>query len=187
MVGTKYFEHTGNMTIQNARDNTRCILEFKQNGYWGPSNVVSGTVQGPSGEVVRRLEGKWDDQLAQTLDSSNFRVIWRMTPFPLDTHENYGFTVFAISLNEMFSDLVDKLPPTDSRFRPDVRALENGELEVAEEEKARIEEMQRERRRQGKDRQPRWFQQHGEEWVYCGGYWQARAQDWRGSETQPLW
>lgn len=187
VVGTKYLEHSGKMTIENTHDHTRCVLDFKQNGYWGASNVVSGTVHEPSGEVVCHLEGKWDDQMAQTFDSSNFRILWRMTPFPKNSHEYYGFTSFGITLNELTSDIVGKLPPTDSRFRPDVRALENGDLEEAEDQKTRVEEMQRERRRQGQDRQSRWFRQEGDEWVYSGGYWEARARGWKGEDIHPLW
>lgn len=187
MVGTKYLEHTGKMSIENTHDQTRCVLEFKQNGYWGASNQVSGTVYGPSGEAVSHLDGKWDDQMAQSLDSSHFRVLWRITPFPKNTHEYYGFTAFGITLNELTSDIVGKLPPTDSRFRPDVRALENGDLDVAEEEKVKVEELQRERRRRGEDRQPRWFKQDGDEWVYSGGYWEARAKNWKGEDLHPLW
>ena len=37
----------------------------------------------------------------------------------------------------------EKLPPTDSRLRPDQRHLENGEYEEAYKEKLRLEEKQR--------------------------------------------
>jgi len=188
MVGTKYLEHSGKMTIENTHDHTRCVLEFKQNGYWGASNVVSGTVySGSSGDVVMHLEGKWDDQMAQTVDSSNFRVLWRMASFPKNTHDYYGFTSFGITLNELTSDLVGKLPPTDSRFRPDVRALENGDVDVAEDQKIRVEEMQRDRRKHGKGQQPRWFHQEGEDWVYSGGYWEARERAWKDEDIHSLW
>lgn len=139
MVGTKYLEHSGKMTIENVTNNARCVLDFKQNGYWGPSNLVSGTVYSSSGEAVSQLEGKWDDQIAQTLDDSHFRILWRVTPFPKNAHEYYGFTSFGITLNEITPDLVGRLPPTDSRNRPDVRALEEGDLERAEEKKTLVE------------------------------------------------
>jgi oxysterol-binding protein-related protein 3/6/7 len=187
MMGTKYLEHCGQMIIENSHDQSRCVLDFKQGGYWGPSNIVSGIIYGPSGDVLSHMEGKWDDQMAQTFDSLHFRVLWRMTPFPKNTHEYYGFTSFGFTLNEMTSNIVGKLPPTDSRHRPDVRALENGEVEVAEEQKIRIEEMQRERRRRGEDRQPRWFKQVGDEWVYRGGYWEARERGWKEEDIHSLW
>ncbi|KAG9223005.1 hypothetical protein CCMSSC00406_0000306 [Pleurotus cornucopiae] len=187
MVGTKYLEHCGKMTIENTTTGARCVLDFKQSGYWGATNLVSGVVHSPSGAVVSQLDGKWDDQLAQTFDSEHFRMLWRVSPYPKNIHEYYGFTSFGITLNEITSDIEGKLPPTDSRFRPDVRALEEGDLDRAEDEKLRVEEMQRERRRGGKDRQPRWFREEGEEWVYTGGYWEARAAGWKGSNADPLW
>jgi hypothetical protein len=37
----------------------------------------------------------------------------------------------------------EKLPPTDSRLRPDQRYLENGEFDMANSEKLRLEQRQR--------------------------------------------
>lgn len=45
----------------------------------------------------------------------------------------YGFCFF----------LKEKLPPTDSRLRPDQRHLENGEFDAANSEKLRLEQKQR--------------------------------------------
>lgn len=42
-----------------------------------------------------------------------------------------------------FHLLQEKLPPTDSRLRPDQRCLENGEYEMANAEKIRLEQRQR--------------------------------------------
>ncbi|KAF8167899.1 Oxysterol-binding protein-domain-containing protein [Crassisporium funariophilum] len=184
MVGTKYFEHCGKMTIENRTTQARCILDLKQNGYWGPTNVVSGTIHDAEGDIIGQLEGKWDDQMCQMLDASHFHVLWRLTPFPKNSQEYYGFTSYGITLNELTSDLVGKLPPTDSRYRPDVRALENGELDLAETEKARLEQMQRDRRSRGEERKPSWFKQVGGEWEYTGGYWEARSRGW---DMAPLW
>ena len=38
----------------------------------------------------------------------------------------YNMTQFAIYLNEMTPGLQQRLPPTDSRLRPDQHALEEG-------------------------------------------------------------
>lgn len=187
MVGTKYLEHTGKMTIENQSTKARCVLEFKQNGYWVSNNQVTGTVFSPNGSVETQVEGKWDDQFAQALENSHLHVIWRMSPFPRLANEYYGFTSFGITLNEITEDVKGKLPPTDSRFRPDVRALEEGDIDEAEEQKIRLEEMQRDRRKKGQDRQPQWFKQSGDEWVYKGGYWEARAKDWQGANVEALW
>ncbi|KAJ6519568.1 oxysterol binding protein [Mycena sanguinolenta] len=188
MVGAKYLEHVGKMTVENTHTQARSTVEFKSSGLFNASaNVVSGAVYSPSGKVLTQLEGKWDDQLSQALDASHFKVLWRVTPYPQDTQEYYGFTSFGITLNEITSDIDGKLAPTDSRLRPDVRALEEGELDVAEREKTRVEEAQRERRRNGQEPSPRWFKQVGDEWQYVGGYWEARAQGWNDSGVQALW
>jgi hypothetical protein len=186
MMGTKYLEHIGEMVIQNTTTGTRCALEFQEAGYWSPPNVIKGTLHVPSGKQEAALEGKWDEQLARKLDESHLQVLWRIAPFPKNSRELYGFTSFGITLHEITPDLADKLPPTDSRLRTDVTALENGDLDRAETEKNRIEEAQRERRRAGKEAEPRWFKKIGaEDWEYAGGYWEQRAAGWQGIE--PLW
>ncbi|KIJ21564.1 hypothetical protein PAXINDRAFT_165033 [Paxillus involutus ATCC 200175] len=187
MMGTKYLEHCGKMTIQNTVSGASCAVDFKQTGYWGASNEVAGIVLSSSGDVCAHIEGKWDDQVALALDSSHLRVLWRITPFPKQTIECYGFTAFGMTLNEVTTDLHGKLPPTDSRFRPDVRALEEGNVDEAEAQKTRLEELQRDRRRRGVDRTSRWFRQVGEDWQYIGGYWEARARGWKDCLVVPLW
>ncbi|KAI0374348.1 hypothetical protein BV20DRAFT_961492 [Pilatotrama ljubarskyi] len=185
MMGTKYLEHIGKMVIKNTSRGDSCTLEFKEGGYWGPTNVVSGIVNSSSGEVLANLEGKWDEQMARKLDSSHLHVLWRITPFPKNAMQYYGFTAFGITLNEITPDLEGKLPPTDSRYRPDVRALENGDLEAAEREKQRLEDLQRDRRNKGQECNPRWFKQVGDEWLYQGGYWEQRQRGW--TDIEPLW
>lgn len=44
-------------------------------------------------------------------------------------------------MNYLPDSLRDRLPPTDSRFRPDQRALEEGETDLAIKEKHRLEEL----------------------------------------------
>jgi len=75
------------------------------------------------------------------------KCIWRPGSMPTNYELYYGFTRFAIELNELDPVLKDLLPPTDARFRPDQRFLEEGNLEAAAAEKQRVEELQRSRRR----------------------------------------
>ncbi|RDX56050.1 hypothetical protein OH76DRAFT_1518658 [Lentinus brumalis] len=185
MMGTKYLEHCGKMVIKNTTSGDSCSLDFKEGGYWGPANIVQGTVSTRSDGVVANLEGKWDEQMARKVDASHLHVLWRIHPFPKNPHQYYGFTFFGITLNEITPDLEGRLPPTDSRYRPDVRALENGDLDTAESEKQRLEETQRERRNRGEERPPRWFKQVGDEWIYAGGYWEQRQRGW--TDVEPLW
>lgn len=189
-MGTKYLEHCGEMVITNVTTNMRCVLDFKETGYWASSpNVVSGQVYSSEGQTLGRLEGKWDESMVQKLDSTHLKVLWRVSPYPRDASEYYGYTHFGITLNEITPDIKDKLPPTDSRFRPDVRALENADIDLAEREKARVEQKQRERRANNQDAKPRWFRpvDGTEEWEYIGGYWEARKNGWKDCTIEPLW
>lgn len=40
----------------------------------------------------------------------------------------YNFTNFAMCLNELEHGMEAVLAPTDCRFRPDIRAMENGDI-----------------------------------------------------------
>ena len=59
----------------------------------------------------------------------------------------YGMTNYTLQLNYLPNWLLPQLPPTDSRLRPDQRALENGDLKEAAEIKNMLEEKQRAVRR----------------------------------------
>lgn len=43
---------------------------------------------------------------------------------PTDYELYYGFSRFAIELNELCPELKELLPPTDARFRPDQRYMQ---------------------------------------------------------------
>lgn len=47
---------------------------------------------------------------------------------PEEQEQYYGFTQFAMELNELDSSLRTLLPPTDTRFRPDQRSEQELEL-----------------------------------------------------------
>ncbi|KAG8932424.1 hypothetical protein FRC02_001160 [Tulasnella sp. 418] len=195
IVGEKYLAHEGEMVITDVNSGYRVNIQFKEAGYWGASrNGVSGTVHASnSTKAVARIDGSWHEGLnAQlNLSSSSLKVLWRAHAFPPNAHQYYGFTSFTIGLNEITPDIAEYLPPTDSRLRPDQRAMEEGKIDIADKEKERLEVAQRQRRKQREERgetwTPRWFEPTTDgEWVYKGGYWEARAQKkWDGSEK--LW
>lgn len=74
-----------------------------------------------------------------------------------------------MGLNEIFPD--SKLCPTDSRLRPDIRKLEEGDLEGASLEKHRLEEQQRRNLKSKPDVRPQWFEKEGTDWIFTGEYW----------------
>ena len=92
----------------------------------------------------------------------------------------YNFTEFGVQLNEPEPNVA----PTDSRFRLDQRLMEEGKWDKANEEKLRLEQMQRERRAIG-EFQPVWFKKEFDtyvgEAVYCftNEYWECKKnQNW---------
>lgn len=40
----------------------------------------------------------------------------------------YSFTSFAMQLNELHKEMEGAIPQTDCRLRPDIRAMENGDI-----------------------------------------------------------
>ncbi|KAG8976822.1 hypothetical protein FRC05_003172 [Tulasnella sp. 425] len=196
LVGEKYLAHEGELIIKDSTTGHRCVITFKEGGYWGPSKAVVGVVHGPSSAaVLAKLDGTWNEGVSLQLDpkGSHLRVLWRAHNFPPHALEYYGFTTFAMSLNEITPDLEGRLCPTDSRLRPDQKAMEEGRMDFADDEKARLEAAQRERRKAREDRGekwvPKWFEpdpKDPDEWLYKGGYWEARgAKKW--GKLEQLW
>jgi len=183
MGDDKYFEHVGPMTVEEARTGLSVEIEFKEKTFWRKNDAyaVEGTILSMHDTPLGVLRGTWDQQVTFTRTSSHPRRLWQASPYPHDALKFYGFTHFTTSLNDVLPDECVNLPDTDSRRRPDQRLMEEGKLEAAEVEKRRIEELQRDRRRRGADRKPRWFRRvrdgsdgEGQEWEYLGGYWEAR-------------
>ncbi|KAK3545931.1 hypothetical protein QTP70_016970 [Hemibagrus guttatus] len=108
-------------------------------------------------------------------------LVWRISPRPENSAQYYAFSTFAMQLNELEEDMKENLPVTDCRLRPDIRALENGDIDSASAEKKRVEEKQRvarkNRSKSNDEWKTRWFQQGvnphngGQDWLYSGGYW----------------
>ncbi|PIA50155.1 hypothetical protein AQUCO_01300711v1 [Aquilegia coerulea] len=194
ILGKVYCDHHGIMHIKGNRQHS-CKLKFKEQSFLDRNpHQVQGSVEDAMGNKVATLFGKWDDSMYYIIgdvgtrqrnsDSlSNAALLWKRNKPPPNL-TRYNLTSFAITLNELTSGLQEKLPPTDSRLRPDQRHLENGEYERANAEKLRLEMRQRmSRKMQENGWKPRWFQKNVETGSFCyaGGYWEAREQrKWDG-------
>ncbi|CAK9173191.1 unnamed protein product [Ilex paraguariensis] len=191
ILGKVYCGHHGLMHIRGNRQYS-CKVKFKEQSIMERNpHQVHGFVEDVVGKKVATLFGKWDDSMYyvngdkvdKVKDLSDASLLWeRSKPPPNLTR--YNLTSFAITLNELTPGLQEKLPPTDSRLRPDQRYLENGEYDKANEEKLRLERRQRmSRKLQDNGWKPRWFQREGEDgpFRYMGGYWEAREEEkWDG-------
>uniref|UniRef100_A0A8C6JCQ6 Oxysterol-binding protein n=1 Tax=Melopsittacus undulatus TaxID=13146 RepID=A0A8C6JCQ6_MELUD len=176
LSGRRWIEHYGEITIRNTKSSICiCKLTFVKVNYWNSNvNEVQGVVIDQEGKVVHRLFGKWHEGLYCGVAPSA-KCIWRPGSMPTNYERYYGFTRFAIELNELDPLLKDLLPVTDARFRPDQRLLEEGNIEAAASEKQRIEELQRGRRRYMEENnieyRPKFFK---EAWVTNDTYWELR-------------
>ncbi|CAN9497730.1 unnamed protein product [Ophioblennius macclurei] len=184
LSGRRWIEHYGEITIRNMKSSAcLCKLTFVKGNYWSSNvNEVQGFVMDQEGKVIHRLFGKWHEGLYCGVPPSA-KCVWRPGSMPTDYELYYGFTRFAIELNELCPELKDVLPRTDARFRPDQRHLEEGNLEMASSEKQRIEDMQRARRKWNEENnikhEPRFFKKvvdanHRERWVSNNMYWELR-------------
>uniref|UniRef100_A0A8C2QR62 Oxysterol-binding protein n=1 Tax=Capra hircus TaxID=9925 RepID=A0A8C2QR62_CAPHI len=153
LSGQRWIEHYGEIVIKNLNDDScHCKVNFIK---------VTSWECGLSGLGEKKL------------------IVETENPMPKGYEQYYGFTQFALELNEMDPLLKSLLPPTDTRFRPDQRFLEEGNVEEAEIQKQRIEQLQRERRRvleENKvEHQPRFFRKSiDDSWVSNGTYLELR-------------
>ncbi|XP_056153830.1 oxysterol-binding protein-related protein 3-like [Lampris incognitus] len=180
LSGQRWIEHYGEMAIRNVNSDTcLCKVTFVKARSWSSTvNEIEGVVTDRDGGVIHSVFGKWHEGVYQGTPPSA-TCIWRANPMPADQEQYYGFTQFAVELNELDPSLTALLPPIDTRFRLDQRFLEEGNVEGAEEQKQRIEELQRERRKVLQDNNmthlPRFFTKSKDDtWVSNNTYWELR-------------
>ncbi|AEO65645.1 e1ae8b9e-ad33-44f9-b80b-633f22e78812 [Thermothielavioides terrestris] len=142
------------------------------------SDGGSSTADGDAGSA----NGGVDPTAAAASDPNKAFLIWQANPRPQGIP--FNLTPFVVTFNHLDDALRPWLAPTDSRFRPDQRAMEEGEYDFAASEKNRLEEAQRARRRareaRGEQFVPAWFRKArceitGETyWQFNGEYWKRR-------------
>ncbi|XP_050427969.1 oxysterol-binding protein-related protein 6-like isoform X2 [Adelges cooleyi] len=195
--GQRSVDQYGELKITNLDKNITCKLTFVKASYFSAKRheIHGVVVDDNEGRVVRKLFGKWNEALYCGVAPSA-KCIWRPGTMPENYELYYGFTRFAMELNELDTDTAKYLPKTDTRFRPDQRMLEEGDLNRAESMKLNLEQMQRERRKQkeetGEQHEPKWFRKtvkNGmETWEYNHQYWDLRKNPGFSSySVEKLW
>lgn len=213
ITGSPTVDNYGLMEVKNWTTGETCVLDFKARG-WKASSAyqVSGKVTGADGNTRWSIGGRWNDKIyarftpgfeasmdnassslkAYEPGSSQAFLVWEANKRP--TGVPFNLTPFVVTLNAVPDKLRPMLPPTDTRLRPDQRAMEDGEYDLAATEKNRVEEKQRATRREreanGEEFVPRWFTKGkckttGEEyWVTNGEYWKMREQVGQGGKWE---
>lgn len=194
VMGEKYVEPVGTMTVVNDTTGHKGVVEFRAKGmFGGRSEEVNVECYGPDGrDVGSGMSGTWTGGL-RTTGKAGAKDLWKVGSLVDNAAQTYGMTTFAATLNEITELEKGNVATTDSRLRPDQRLAEDGKLDDAEVSKKQLEEAQRDRRRVLEEsagtHRPRWFAKiedspDGEEvWKIKTGkdsYWEERE---RGSWT----
>jgi hypothetical protein len=181
MYANRYLEYRGELKVTEATSGDYFNLKFQSS-----KNGVSGGVFTSKKKQMIQLVGNWDKVLFKVEPQNKLESIWSANTFPPNFEDQYGFGQFTVELNEITPDIKDKLPPTDTRFRPDQRLYEDGKADEASSEKERLEQRQREylkeRELKGIPWKPRWFEYKDDPIVrgvktyqYKGGYFEQRG------------
>ncbi|KAI0125248.1 oxysterol-binding protein [Xylariales sp. AK1849] len=215
ITGNPVVDNYGPVEIKNWTTGEVCQLDFKQRG-WKASSAyqLTGKILDADGRPRVSIGGRWNSKLYarytpgyeatvdEPADGGSFHkgsisdtnkafLIWQANERPKNMP--FNLTPFVITFNHIDDNLRKWIAPTDSRRRPDQRAMEDGEYDFAATEKERLENEQRNRRKlreaNGEEYQSPWFERAkceitGEEyWKFNGKYWQQREkQAWEGAE-----
>ena len=201
ITGSPTVDNYGPMEIKNWTTGEVCTLDFKPRGWTASSAFqVNGKVIAADGKTRWSMGGRWNDKIYARLTpgfeasveppgksrnesgASQAFLVWEAHKRP--TGIPFNLTPFVVTLNALSDNLRPLLPPTDTRLRPDQRAMEDGQYDFAATEKNRVEEKQRAKRREreaaGEEFIPKWFNKArckttGEEyWISTGEYWRIR-------------
>ncbi|KAI4602215.1 hypothetical protein KJ359_009453 [Pestalotiopsis sp. 9143b] len=221
ITGNPVVDNYGLVEIKNWTTGEVCQLDFKQRG-WKASSAyqIAGKILDSDGRPRVSIGGRWNSKIyarytpgyeavvdepkdggsfhnGSISDTTKAFLIWEANDRPKDIP--FNLTPFVLSFNHIDDNLKKWIAPTDSRHRPDQRAMEDGQYDLAATEKERLENEQRQRRKEreakGEEYSSPWFvkDKHpitGEEyWKWTGKYWQQRekygsgeAQAWQGTE-----
>lgn len=185
IVGNPTIDNYGNMEIVNHMTGDHMKFDFKPRG-WRASSAyeVKGEVYDANDKLLYYVGGHWNSKIfckpAGDKNAERF-LVWEAAP---RKEMMFHLTSFAATLNAPQPHLLPKVACTDTRLRPDQRAMENGDYDLAAAEKNRVEEKQRAARKQrelkGEVYQPTFFKKSTHPitkepfWDYKGTYWSDR-------------
>lgn len=187
IFGTLYLDLSGDTETVCPQIGVKCVLKHHPKGWTNKNDfLVEGHVFNSDGEKTYSVRGHWNQSISATnLETDEEILLWEIEPRAENFAEQYGLTKFAINLNHLPPKLEKKIAPTDSRFRPDLRAYENGDIDLGAKEKHRLEEKQREVRKIRNENNETWNPLFFEEVVdedtgdrffkFNDNYWLKRA------------
>ena len=196
IYGTPHYDFVGTVLINDEKTETgkdvfTAEIEFIEEGKKGkPLGSIEGKIF-KNKEVLYILKGNWNlglwlyEKTGQTM----IKELWKISNEEFitnkDTISNYLLSSYAYDLNNLPENLKNKLPHTDSRFRPDQRLLEEGNIDEAEKVKIALEQEQRNRAKdfenQRKVYKPNYFENvndsNGSFYIPFKNYWEDREKN----------
>jgi hypothetical protein len=187
IIGGMWVDHFGTLEVVNHTTKDKCVLKASRSGWLGAGRFeVQGEVIDGNGNPRLKMNGKWNDTMFATKLNADGTpqgepiLLWKRGATPPN---KWNWTKFNDELNTVDPEYEAILPPTDSRLRTDRRALQKDDLSLAGKEKYRLEEEQRNKRKdrevKGEHYQAALFKSvddtvFGHKWEYYGNYWEQR-------------
>lgn len=152
IIGRPTIDNYGEMRITNHATGDYMDFHFKARG-WRASSAfeVKGEVYAADGTLAYQVAGHWNTTIYAR--RAGDPAAQRFVIFQAHKRHEMLFhlTNFAATLNAPAPHLLPRLACTDTRLRPDQRAMENGQYDFAADEKDRLEKKQRVHRKELED------------------------------------
>ena len=123
IIGSPYLDAQGRGYVRNmACPNDQYVdIEFHKRG-WSKTNYfkVDGNVYASKDQVAYKIEGRWNESMYLIDCKTGQREeVWKKAAYPENWEFMYAMNHHHLQFNYLPECLVQHLPPTDTRFRPD--------------------------------------------------------------------
>jgi len=140
VFGNLYVDFSGDFNFTNLTNRHTGVLTIKSRGGKNENFEVSGTIKDENKSDIYKISGFWDKEIkAVSIATNEQTILWQRYPDIKDFEQQYFLPRFGVNLNYLSLHSLNKVAPTDSRLRPDQRAMEYGKIDIAVTEKDRLE------------------------------------------------
>ena len=141
-------DYYGTTVIENINDKeNKCEIKFYEESW---TNNVIGLFEGKilnNDEIIYLIKGNWNNCIYLTDPEGNNKIellnINQEQSYLKNSVDSYELPEYSCNLNVINEKLENNLPQNDSRFRKDIRFLEEGNIKEAQIYKEKYEEKQR--------------------------------------------
>jgi hypothetical protein len=149
LPNSRYMEGNGPIVIENKTLGISCEMNFFERGWTSNfyTNRIEAIIKDGQGIEKYSLQGYYTTEIFSTnFETEEEKLVFKAPEYPENNDQFYHMNAFALQLNQISESLKQKLPPSDCRFRQDMRLWENFD-DNSEAEKERLEANQDTRRK----------------------------------------